>query len=589
MSKKQTDERELALKSFFLGPQAENAYWVRKLANAAFLSWIKWRKEYSPNDGVVVTATDRENSVFKKRKKKIEESLIEVLERFRDELPSFTPRYIGHMLSEISIPALLGHIVTLLHNPNNITQEVSFVGTQIEREAIVALAQMMGFNTDAARGHFTSGGTVANIEGLVRARARMARWLSAAAFAKANSTLDMNLFEAAHMGWKNYDQLTSGVNDASLKEFNILHTNPFDTAKKYKDLFGVDYRGAVIFAPGSKHYCWPKGAILMGFGSEAFWSIDTDAEGKICIQDLKKKLQKARKENRPIAAIISVAGTTEMGDFDPIDKVQDELRSLKDDEGIRIWHHVDAAYGGFFCTLPRDEKSPVSKEMFSALDAIRFTNSVTVDPHKLGYVPYSSGAFISAVPREYYVTPFEAPYLRFEQRNYIGTQTLEGSRSAGGAVAMWLTAKSIGLDENGYGYILEKTIKQQRKLEKALKAADSRIKVAPNAETNILLFCVALDKEPLSKTNERTNNLYAEFSHKGSSFFVSITTLTWRDYDRYLDSFTSSWTANKDTEGLALIRCTLMHPFFDSKEMDVNFLDEFVKEVCQKIKNISGY
>ena len=130
---------------------------------------------------------------------------------------------------------------------------------------------------------------------------------------------------------------------------------------------------------------------------------------------------------------------------------------------------------------------------------IQLSNSVTVDPHKLGYVPYASGAFITRVPREYYVTPFEAPYLRFDQSNYVGTQTLEGSRSAGGAVAMWLTAKSMGLDENGYGYILEKTIKQQRKLEKALSKADTKIKIAPNAETNIVSFSVL----PLIKSHSQ--------------------------------------------------------------------------------------
>ena len=365
-------------KSFFLGPQAENAFWVRKLANSAFLSWINRRKTYSPSDGKVVSLEDRETQAFKDEKEKIERSLNEILERFRNEVPSFTPRYIGHMLSEISIPALLGHIVTLLHNPNNITQEVSFVGTHIEREAIVALAEMMGFNGDSSRGHFTSGGTVANIEGLVRARARMARWLSAAAYTHANGKKSMPLFEAAHMGWKPYDELSSGADEAALREFNILQANPFETAARYKELFGTEYKGAVVFAPGSKHYCWPKSAILMGFGGEAFWSIETDEQGKVCIKDLKRKINKARKENRPIAAIISVAGTTEMGDFDPIHEVQYELRRLKDEEGIRIWHHVDAAYGGFFCTLPRGKDSPVSKEMFEALDdntIIQFCNS----------------------------------------------------------------------------------------------------------------------------------------------------------------------------------------------------------------------
>lgn len=43
----------------------------------------------------------------------------------------------------------------------------------IEDEAIAMLAAMLGFDPTVARGHFTSGGTVANFEGVWRARYRM--------------------------------------------------------------------------------------------------------------------------------------------------------------------------------------------------------------------------------------------------------------------------------------------------------------------------------------------------------------------------------------------------------------------------------
>ena len=74
------------------------------------------------------------------------------------------------MVSEISLPALLGHFAVLLHNPNILMRATATSSSVIEDEAIAMLAAMLGFDPSKARGHFTSGGTVANFEGVWRAR-----------------------------------------------------------------------------------------------------------------------------------------------------------------------------------------------------------------------------------------------------------------------------------------------------------------------------------------------------------------------------------------------------------------------------------
>lgn len=53
------------------------------------------------------------------------------------------------MFSEISMPALLGHIITLLHNPNNISSEPSTVGTEIEKDAIHFLVNFSVINRES--------------------------------------------------------------------------------------------------------------------------------------------------------------------------------------------------------------------------------------------------------------------------------------------------------------------------------------------------------------------------------------------------------------------------------------------------------
>ena len=50
-------------------------------------------------------------------------------------------------------------------------------------------------------------------------------------------------------------------------------------------------------------------------------------------------------------AVVSTAGTTNTGAVDPLDDVAD----LCEREGL--WHHVDGAYGAFFCLS--DELRPV--------------------------------------------------------------------------------------------------------------------------------------------------------------------------------------------------------------------------------------
>jgi glutamate/tyrosine decarboxylase-like PLP-dependent enzyme len=96
---------------------------------------------------------------------------------------------------------------------------------------------------------------------------------------------------------------------------------------------------------------------------------------------------------------------------------------------------VDAAYGGFFCSLPKDDETVINDTIINALNSIKLDNSFTIDPHKLGYVPYSSGAFICKSKREYFSQKTDASYINFDKNKHKGTQTLEGSRSASGAVS----------------------------------------------------------------------------------------------------------------------------------------------------------
>jgi len=581
------DPKDIALKSFFLGPKAENAEWVSQLVLKIFKDWFQWRNSLYPQDGRVITKEDKHQTDFQDRKNQFEQYLAQICQRFQNEVPNFTPRYIGHMNNEISLPAIMGHIVSLLHNPNNISGEASRVGIQIENEAILDLAEMLGYNAWQSRGHFTSGGSVANFEGAMRARARLSQWLALGAYLHDHDHTHFSIMESAHMGWDVYDHWMGKLRlrGGDLKEYHMIESNPIEVALRYQQIFDTAYRGPVALIPGNKHYSWNKAVALLGLGKEAFWPIALDNKGRLSIADLQSRIQKALEENRPIMMVTSVAGTTEMGIVDPIDEVADFLEELKNRDGLHIWHHVDAAYGGFFCSLPQDARTVVSQQVIRALNGIRRSNSVTIDPHKLGYVPYSSGAFICRNKREYYSQKIDAPYIKFVENRDKGTQTIEGSRSAAGAVSTWLTSKSIGLNDEGYGRILELTIKSRIKLQQLLKEADPTIRIDYAGDTNIVCFCIAREGEPVSKTNERTEQIYEAFSPETNrDFFVSQTRLKWEAYEAYLKEFAATWKAQKDSDHLTFIRCVMMNPFFITKEGNTDYAQEFVRSLLVKMR-----
>jgi glutamate/tyrosine decarboxylase-like PLP-dependent enzyme len=106
------------------------------------------------------------------------------------------------------------------------------------------------------------------------------------------------------------------------------------------------------------------------------------------VRDLRRQIERARAARRPVLMVVSVAGTTELGEMDPVHEVQDLLDDYRRRDGLHFWHHVDAAYGGFFCSMLGPQRPrELSPRAWKVLGALGRANSITLDPHKLGYVP----------------------------------------------------------------------------------------------------------------------------------------------------------------------------------------------------------
>jgi glutamate/tyrosine decarboxylase-like PLP-dependent enzyme len=305
----------------------------------------------------------------------------------------------------------------------------------------------------------------------------------------------------------------------------------------------------------------------------------------MCPDSLQKELRKAKSLGRPVALVVSVAGSTELGQIDPVHEIQDVLDDFQHSEGTHLWHHVDAAYGGLFKTcLNGSDLSTLDPRTTSALQALSRVDSITLDPHKLAYVPYACGVFLCRNTRDYCVQSTSAPYIQFTEGKDRGRYTLEGSRPGTGAAATWMAAMTIGLNQEGYGRLLERTLSIRREFEAELTASGLPVRVVPHASGNILALHVAQAGESLAASNTRTRELARAFGPAGDApFTVSQTSLSLTDYGALLQPFLKTWNSNVDAQDVALLRVCVMNPFINSKELNLSLSTEWVNELRTRL------
>ncbi len=94
----------------------------------------------------------------------LDEVLLETAGRLRDNYPYFHPLYAGQMLKPPHPVARAAYALATWINPNNHALDGGRATSAMEREAVAALARMVGWGPHL--GHLTGGGTMANLEAL---------------------------------------------------------------------------------------------------------------------------------------------------------------------------------------------------------------------------------------------------------------------------------------------------------------------------------------------------------------------------------------------------------------------------------------
>ncbi|MBT8077012.1 MAG: aminotransferase class V-fold PLP-dependent enzyme [Gammaproteobacteria bacterium] len=91
--------------------------------------------------------------------------LQDVALRMQDNYPYAHPLYAGQMLKPPHPVARLAYMLAMWVNPNNHALDGGRASSEMEKEAVAAIAAMYGWK-DRHLGHLTSGGTMANLEAL---------------------------------------------------------------------------------------------------------------------------------------------------------------------------------------------------------------------------------------------------------------------------------------------------------------------------------------------------------------------------------------------------------------------------------------
>jgi len=221
-----------------------------------------------------------------------------------------------------------------------------------------------------------------------------------------------------------------------------------------------------VYASDQAHFSIGRSLDILGLGEDSLVRVPSDHDLRMRPEALAASLALDRKRGlRPIA-VVATAGTTNTGTIDP-------LRPLAAIARVQRLHcHVDAAYGGalLFSNRYRDR-----------LKGIEEADSVTIDPHKWLFQPFSLGGLFvrdgRALGRSFHTEP---DYLRKDlesepHRLDFYHFSMEGSRPFRG-LKFWFTLKTLGRE--GLGDLVDRTMEIAFEIERQVRA-DGHFEILP--------------------------------------------------------------------------------------------------------------
>lgn len=498
------------LEALFLGTRGGNAKYMMELMSFAMQGHVDFRKNYFPNDPDYLNESIQQSKGFKETMLLMGLEYERLIKQLQESGTFFSMRTIGHMLWDCTLPGMLGYFAALMYNQNNVAAEASPVTTLLEMHVGNELCKMLGYSVNpigkkpgefelepgqvTGWGHITCDGSVANLEGLWMARnlkfyavSVKQAILNEAIFQQAKG-FQVKLLNGSSATLVNLDnwtllnlpidevlaipnnlsaQYNINIADVSnaIANYTVQNIGYHDVLSKYlPDISATP----VSICTSTRHYSWPKGAAILGIGANNMWSIQVDVKARMDLSKLDSSLALCLQKKIPVMNVVAIIGTTEESQVDPLKDIL-SIREKYRQQGLEFAIHADAAWGGYYKTMlnSNDESNPVSFKLLDE-DAIvalpmsqyvteqykvlQMADSITIDPHKSGYVPYPAGGLCYRNSAMRNLVSFTAPVVYHGGVDpTVGVYGVEGSKPGAAAAAVYFSHKVIRPNMSGYG------------------------------------------------------------------------------------------------------------------------------------------
>ncbi len=170
----------------------------------------------------------------------------------------------------------------------------------------------------------------------------------------------------------------------------------------------------------------------LGLGDENIIEVKTTENFTIDQKDLVEKLEKAKVDGHPFA-LIAYAGdsrTMAIDDFVSLSKIA---------KRYKIWFHIDACHGASLC---------FSDKLKAKVKGINLADSVTIDPHKVLFVPYPLSYVLVKDPETIRSVSGVSDLITKERLSFGQITPFLGSR-AFESLKLWFLIKNLGKEKIG--------------------------------------------------------------------------------------------------------------------------------------------
>lgn len=632
--------RDHTLDACFLGPYGENDGLLEKLVVEFLRDHVYWRRNFHPEDPPAIGTAAAHHPDYLAFEARMRRELHLLSAALKKSVPFHSPRYQGHMVSDVLLPGLAAQMLTLPCNPNNVSEDAAPVTVDMEVQVGLQLARMVGYPSDPAQpacafGHLTSGGTLANYQALRLALSLKAFPLALRAAKAPDLPLPTDDWAAFNLSpveaialletWQRW------LGAQTRAERTCWQQRVEDERIEQRGIAGFlaahpMIRVPRVLAPVTAHYSWSKAVKLLGLGRGQLELLPTRGM-RLDPAGLRKVLARCVREQQGVLMCVAVLGSTEYGTIDPVDEVL-AARADARQTGLGFAVHVDAAWGGYLATLFRNEDGTLrtceevsagflqfpAPSAYRAFAALGGTDSITIDPHKLGYLPYGSGAFVCRDHRGIPLLAERADYIfhggtasdYLTRYRGLGQFILEGSKRGAAAAAVYVTHRVLPLDHAHFGRLPQASVRAAEAFHARAQLLGHelggcvRVRVPFAPDSNIV--CLALNPE--GNTSVAVANALVRALHdrmrsdprqplQTREFFGSVTALrpellgtaqALRIFDE-LGLDLASTSAGED--GLMILRHTLMNPYLIDRENGISYIERYFEFLARRLRALS--